>query len=153
MRTCRKSIKIIRGHNNSVLEEHTKCISRNTYPNTTTVVMSACEALDERVVGNGLDEPTVASSCETSTMPAAARAIAPIGAVQSPVSAALPAPLARQAHQSLSFFSYSSCRILASQAWAIIDNVMYRYQLCQKRTSYSSSPVSHLASSIHCSIV
>ena len=144
MRTCRKSIKIIRGHYNSVLEEHTKCICRNTYPNTTTVVMSAREALDE---------PTVASSCETSTMPAAARAIAPIGAVQSPVSAALPAPLARQAHQSLSFFSCSSCRILVSQAWAIIDNVMYRYQLCQKRTSYSSSPVSPLASSIHCSIV
>src|SRR6266567_3402463 len=51
------------------------------------------------------------------------------------------------------FFSDSRSRMLANQACAIIERVMCRYQLCQKRTSYSSSPVSPLASSMHCSTV
>src|SRR6266571_3949692 len=51
------------------------------------------------------------------------------------------------------FFPCSSCWMLASQAWAIIDKGICRYQLCQKRTSYSSSPTSPLASSLHCSTV
>jgi hypothetical protein len=71
--------------------------------------MKAHESLDEsiagaHVVGNGFDGPTVASSCETSTRPAAARANEPVRGAQSPTSGALPAPLARQAHRFLHFF-------------------------------------------------
>jgi hypothetical protein len=71
--------------------------------------MRARESLDERVVGarvvgNGFDEPTVASSYETSTRPAAARANAPVRGAQSPISGALPAPLAQQAQRFLHFF-------------------------------------------------
>jgi len=29
------------------------------------------------------------------------------------------------------FFSWALARIIASQAWAIMDKVMWRYQLCQ----------------------
>jgi hypothetical protein len=71
--------------------------------------MKVRKSLGERadgalVVDNGFDEPTVASSCETSTRPAVARANAPVKAAQSPISGALPAPLDRQAHRFLHFF-------------------------------------------------
>ncbi len=71
--------------------------------------MKAHENLDEsvveaRVVGNGCDEPRVASSCETSTRPAAARANAPVREAQSPTNGALPAHSTRQAHRFLHFF-------------------------------------------------
>ena len=120
--------------------------------------MKGHESVDEsvagaHVVGNGFDGPRAASSCETATRLSAARANARGRAAQSPTRGALPAPPTRQAHPFLHFFSCSSCWMLASQAWAIIDKGICRYQLCQKRTSYSSSPTSPLASSLHCSTV
>lgn len=74
-------------------------------PSTTTVVMKVHESVaGVHVAGNGFDGPTVASSSERSTRPAAVRATAPVKEAQSPTSGALPAPLARQAHRFLHFF-------------------------------------------------
>ena len=112
------------------------------------VVKWARETLDECVVGNGFDEPRTASSCETSTRPAAVRANEPIKAAQSPISGALPALLVRQAHWFLHFFLLQPPHI-GEPGMAISDSVMCRYHLYPKRTSYSSSPVSPLASSVH----
>ena len=72
--------------------------------------MKAHESVDERVVGahvvgNGFDVPRTASSGETSTKPAAARANARVRVAQSPTSGAPPAPSTRQAHPFRRFFS------------------------------------------------
>jgi hypothetical protein len=109
----------------------------------------------EHVVGNGFDEPTAAFVGETSTRPAAVRANARVKAGQWPTSGALPVRSTQQARRLRSFFSRSKSRMLASQAWAIIESVMCRYQLCQKRTSYSfiSAPLTlsaHVLPEMHC---
>src|SRR5437763_10028650 len=76
---------------------------------TTTVVIRGHESLDERVagarvVGNDFDGPRAASSCETSTRPAAPRANARVRAGLWPTSGALPVRSVQQAHRFPSFF-------------------------------------------------
>src|SRR5258708_16423597 len=78
-------------------------------PSTTTVVMKAHESVDERLAGahvvdNGFDVPTAASSCGTTTRPAAPQANGLARAAQSPTSGAPLAPSTPQTHPLGRFF-------------------------------------------------
>jgi hypothetical protein len=96
------------GHRLS-LEKRIQIFGLIPFASTTTVVMKAHESWDEsgacaHIVENGFDGPRTASSCETVTRRASARANARGRAGQWPTSDALPAPSTRQAHRFRNFF-------------------------------------------------
>src|SRR4030042_6621777 len=80
--------------------------------------------------GNGCGEPVVALFGATGTRPDAVRGCVVAAAARSPASAGPRAHSIRPS-RGLGDFPPTGCRIDARKAWAIIDRVIWRCQLCQ----------------------